>query len=436
MRLQWIGPQKRSVHNHAISEKQRSRFVCFWLNVRQIAINLRGNRLRRCLGRLTLPLLMAMSLSVSPASSQTCGSDYIIQEGDTLSGIAQRVYGDRSQWSLIFYANQDRLGSNMTLLVPGLSIRIPCISAAQRPDVQANAPATQPAPAERPDFELSSMIRHIEFLTAEGYTPYADRTLQNGGLLLDLLTSSMKQIEDQSKGSFSHNISWVNDWAAHLNPLLITRAFDVGIPWTKPDCSNLPALDASSRYRCEKFFFSDPLYEDVTALFLTNGSSISFRTDDEILGKTLCQTRGSSTYHLNKEGRGWIKDNKVILMQPPTPEECFRLLDNGTVDAVVISDLTGRAIAASMGILDRIRVAERPVHIETLHAVIAKTHPHARTILYYINSSFAKLREAGEYDKIVSSHLDRFWSSLEQTTSPPEQISTEPESNDEEAVTR
>jgi polar amino acid transport system substrate-binding protein len=80
-------------------------------------------------------------------------------------------------------------------------------------------------------------------------------------------------------------------------------------------------------------------------------------------------------------------------------------------------------------------VAERPVHIETMHAVIAKTHPHARAILYYINSSFARLRESGQYDNIVSSHLGRFWSSLEQT-SPLEQISAEPEGDIEEAVTR
>jgi polar amino acid transport system substrate-binding protein len=199
-----------------------------------------------------------MHLSAVPAASQTCGSDYVIQEGETLAGIAQRVYGDSSQWSLIFYANQDRLGSNMTLLVPGQAVKIPCAGSAQRPDVQADAPATQSTPVKPADFVLSSMIRHIEFLTAEGYTPYTDRTLQDGGLLLDLLTSSMEQIEDQSKGSFSHNISWVNDWAAHLNPLLITRAFDVGIPWTRPDCSDPSALDTSSRYRCEKFLFLRP----------------------------------------------------------------------------------------------------------------------------------------------------------------------------------
>jgi len=40
---------------------------------------------------------------------------------------------------------------------------------------------------------------------------------------------------------------------------------------------------------------------------------------------------------------------------------------------------------------------------------VAKTHPHARTLLYYVNDSITKLRESGEYDKITESHLSRFW---------------------------
>jgi polar amino acid transport system substrate-binding protein len=368
---------------------------------------------------IALALLLGFELSPPPAAAQTCGSEYVIQEGESLAQIAQRVYGSSSQWSVIFYANQDRLGASATLLVPGQAIAIPCIGQSQQGTPASGAPATaQTPPAQPTGFVLSSMVRRIEFLTAEGYTPYTDRTLQNGGLMLDLLTASMDQIKEQAQGSFSFNISWVNDWAAHLNPLLITRAFDAGLPWAKLDCNDISSLDTTSQYKCQKFFFSDPFYEDVIVLFVKNESPILFNSDDEILGKTLCGTRGRSSFDLNKDRRRWISDNKIVLMQPQTPEECFRLLDEGTVDAVVISDLTGRAVATSMGMLDRVRTTERPVHIETLHAIIAKTHPHARTILYYINSSLSRLRESGEYDKIVSRHLERFWSSLDERQSP------------------
>lgn len=373
---------------------------------------------QRAIAAIVLSLTLGSALGPPPAAAQSCGSEYVIQEGESLAQIAQRVYGNSSQWSVIFYANQDRLGASATLLVPGQAITIPCIGQQQGAPESGAPAAAQNAPAQPAGFVLSSMVRRIEFLTAEGYTPYTDRTLQNGGLMLDLLTASMELIQEQAQGSFSFNISWVNDWAAHLNPLLITRAFDSGLPWPKLDCSDMDSLDATSQYKCQKFFFSDPFYEDVIVLFVKNESPILFNSDDEILGKTLCGTRGRSSFDLNKDRRRWVSDNMVVLMQPQTAEECFRLLDEGTVDAVVISDLTGRAVATSMGMQARVRTTERPVHIETLHAIIAKTHPHARTILYYINSSLTRLRESGEYDKIVSRHLERFWSSLEERQPP------------------
>jgi hypothetical protein len=66
-----------------------------------------------------------------------------------------------------------------------------------------------------------------------------------------------------------------------------------------------------------------------------------------------------------------------------------------------------------------VRATDRPVTIETMHAMITKTHPNARTILYYINSSLAKLKESGEYDRIVERHLQQFWDGQEASAAPP-----------------
>jgi hypothetical protein len=52
---------------------------------------------------------------------------------------------------------------------------------------------------------------------------------------------------------------------------------------------------------------------------------------------------------------------------------------------------------------------DQPVALTSLHVVVSKSHPHARTILYYVNTALAKLRDSGEYDMIVERHLDRFW---------------------------
>ncbi|MCB0227052.1 MAG: LysM peptidoglycan-binding domain-containing protein, partial [Anaerolineae bacterium] len=49
---------------------------------------------------------------------------YVVQPGDTLSGIAKDVYGDYSLWPIIFEANRDKI-SNPSLIRVGMELLIP-----------------------------------------------------------------------------------------------------------------------------------------------------------------------------------------------------------------------------------------------------------------------------------------------------------------------
>jgi polar amino acid transport system substrate-binding protein len=348
------------------------------------------------------------------AAAQTCGTEHTIKEGETLAQIAARVYGNPTQWTVIFYANQDRLGGNISMLTPGLSLRLPCIGGAQPPAPAPAAPAVAspslpPAPSSEPQFVISSLLRRVEFLTADGFAPYTGRSLEGGGMLTQVISAAMQQIKEESKGRFDYGVSWVNDWAAHLNPLLLTRAFDVGFPWARPDCENATNLDQSSLFRCQRFFFSDPLYEVITGLFVRSNSPIRSLRREELTGKTLCRPAGYPIHELDKDGRNWVRDGLVTLMRPPSVDECFRLLASGAVDGVVEAELAGRASMTSLGLGDKVRMLDQPVALTTYHVLISKSHPHARTILYYVNASLEKLREKGEYDRIIERHLARFW---------------------------
>lgn len=57
----------------------------------------------------------------SPAPNR---KTYTVQDGDTLSGIAQRAYGNASAWPKIFEANQNVLG-NPDVIFPGTEIVLP-----------------------------------------------------------------------------------------------------------------------------------------------------------------------------------------------------------------------------------------------------------------------------------------------------------------------
>lgn len=359
-------------------------------------------------------IIILLSSIVSTVHAQTCGTEYVIVEGDSLSQIAARAYGKGSKWTVIFYANQDRLGSNATLISPGVSIRIPCINSKDRKGLPQSA--TKKATTKKPkNFAISRIVQKVELLTADGYEPFTGRALPGGGIVTDIVSRSLDLIKKEAEGDFDYKISWVNDWAAHLDPLLINRAFDAGFPWTKPNCENFGELDKDTQFRCRNFFFSDPVYEIFTVLVTKKDSDLAFDRDDDIVGRTLCQPYGYSTSVLDQDGRNWIKDNQIVLMRPQTPEDCFRLLNEGVIDAVVTSDLTGKAVISALGITDSVKIIERPVSIGTLNVIVPKTHPQARTLLYYVNSALKKLKETGEYDKIARTHLSRFWDSVQGT---------------------
>jgi polar amino acid transport system substrate-binding protein len=366
------------------------------------------------------------------AAGQNCGTDYTIKEGETLAQIAARTYGNAAQWTVIFYANQDRLATNESILVPGLSVRLPCVGGSQQsqplPQI-ATTPALAPT-ANESAFIISAVLRRVEFLTADGFAPYTGRSLEGGGMLTQVISAAMGLIKEESKGRFDYSISWVNDWAAHLNPLLLARAFDVGFPWARPDCDSGAILDQNSQFRCQRFFFSDPLYEAITSLFVRSNSQLKTLRNEEIAGTTLCRPAGYTSHELDQGGRNWIKDGKVTLMSPPTIDECFRLLDNGTVDGVVEAELVGRASMSSLGLSDKVRVIDEPVALTTYHALISKAHPYARTILYYMNSSLRKLRESGEYDRIIERHLARFWEAHASTPNSSRDTTPAPQAKD------
>jgi polar amino acid transport system substrate-binding protein len=355
-------------------------------------------------------VLLATWFQSAGGTAQTCGSEYVLKEGDTLAQIATRVYGDPAQWTIILYANQDRLGTGQSLLVPGFALKLPCISGLQ-PQQSVPPLATTPVQAtSAPDLaHVSSLVRRVEFLTADGYSPYTGRLLEGGGMLTQVISAAMGLVKEETNGRFDYSISWVNDWSAHLNPLLATHAFDAGFPWARPDCDGGTRLDASSQFKCQKFFFSDALIEVATYVFVRKSSRIKSLDKEDIVGTTLCRPSVRPIHELDQGGRNWLNEGKITLVRPATIEECFRLLDDGSIDGVIEADLVGRASANALGIAERIRSIEQPLALTTLHAVISKSHPHARTILYYVNASLAKLRASGEYERIIGRHLARFW---------------------------
>jgi nucleoid-associated protein YgaU len=73
-------------------------------------------------------MISAIAISVflvaAPASAQQTCSSYTVQQGDTLSAIALRCYGDANRWIDIYQVNRDVIGANPNLIFPGQRLAI------------------------------------------------------------------------------------------------------------------------------------------------------------------------------------------------------------------------------------------------------------------------------------------------------------------------
>ena len=71
-------------------------------------------------------VLSATTPTTSSAAPSDAGStDYEVASGDTLLTIADKNYGDQTQWRRIYDANKDTIGSDPDKLKVGMKLKLP-----------------------------------------------------------------------------------------------------------------------------------------------------------------------------------------------------------------------------------------------------------------------------------------------------------------------
>ncbi|UWQ78501.1 transporter substrate-binding domain-containing protein [Leisingera sp. S132] len=330
---------------------------------------------------------LAALFTLAPAAAWAiCDVDYVAQPGDSLFTIAETHYGDRNRWTMVYYANQKLLAGATVL--PGRKLFIPCITGATAPDA---------TPLRQEKAELT-------LLTGSGYGPFTDRGLPGQGMVTELINAAL----ELAPAPVSYSVSWEDDWSKHLFPMLDKKEFDMGFPWLKPDCAAEPGNE-----RCVKFHFSEPVMTMPIMLFVRAGGGFEYTADTDVEGKTLCRPAGYFTHDLNRPDRRWLAEEKIGLVQPATPADCFRMVADGQVDAAAVNLFLGANTIVAENLRDTVVPLEKPLSEEGLHVVISKRHWRGTTHLYRINAGLQKLRDSGRFEEIMSRHLELFWAQLQ-----------------------
>lgn len=351
--------------------------------------------------RFLVAAALALAASATIAAAQACGGVYTVERGDSLSLIADRQYKNATKWTEVHRNNLSTIGKNPNALRVGMELRLGCINGLPvglPGATKTIAPVTETAgttPTRR------KLEQSINIVTAGDFAPFTDQSLENEGLISDVVHTAMRS----SQSNDNYRVHWVNDWSSHLDPLMSSAMMDMAFPWYKPDCAGSP-----DSYRCANFHFSDPMFEMLILLFVEKTRPIPFARDSDIEGRTLCRPAGYFTHDLDRADRRWITDGKINLKQPQTVKECFDLLVSGDVDAVAMNEFTGRAAMKDLGLKDQVEVVQgRPLSIEGLHVLVHKEHPSADALLSTINGGLDAIKLSGAYQQVIDRHMSKIW---------------------------
>ena len=93
-------------------------------------------------------LTSTLSVAAAPVTATTHAARYVVQDGDTLSGIATR-FAVRGGWPALYAANRQAIGPDPNVVHAGTVLTVPGLAAAPRPPTPGRIPPRQHPPAPR-----------------------------------------------------------------------------------------------------------------------------------------------------------------------------------------------------------------------------------------------------------------------------------------------
>lgn len=388
----------------------------------------------------------AAFLSAGTSQAQEACTTYSVVAGDNLRFIARSAYGDADLFRVIYNANVDVIGEKADLIEVGAQLVIPCdpakpaaaaapetapadgtelvtgvIDPAKEPlavvpelpvaaatddqqtkaeavEVSAAAPEAAPAPDSVAEPPAAAMVP-VRLVTGNGYAPFADETLPGGGMFTQLVEMAIFRADP----AIPYNLTFINDWQAHIDALLPSQAYDLSFPWIKPDCSGTTMLSPGDQARCDDFVFSAPFYEIVDGFFAVADSDLISATSYEAFkGKRICRPEGFTTGVLEAVG---LAVPVVDIVRPTEASDCFEALAAGKVDLVSIDAEVGDSAIAALGMTGRFTQNPHLMTLQSLHVIAYRANPRAVEMLAQLDSGLVEMYESGEWYDIVSSAL-------------------------------
>jgi ABC-type amino acid transport substrate-binding protein len=203
--------------------------------------------------------------------------------------------------------------------------------------------------------------------------------------------------------SIPYNLTFINDWQAHIDALLPSGAYDLSFPWVRPDCEGAAMLSPGDEARCKDFVFSGPFYEIVDGFFAKRDSGLlSVTSYSGFEGKRICRPEGYTTGVLDAAG---LTAATITLTRAANATDCLKALADGEVDLVSVDAAVGDAALVRLGLTSTVDQNPHLSSLLSLHVIAHKSNPRAVEMIRKLDEGVIEMYESGEWYDIVSTAL-------------------------------
>jgi polar amino acid transport system substrate-binding protein len=222
----------------------------------------------------------------------------------------------------------------------------------------------------------------IQIVTGNGYYPFADEALPQGGMSTEIITRAFREVGYQ--------------------PEIIFRPWKRGYEETRKGLFAATFPYIKTEERLQDFYYSDPIDSVYTRVFVRKDSSI--QTLEDLEGKRICVPLG---YGVAKKFESLIKTNK--LRREGNPVElvhCLKMLQSSRKDFFVINEITAWiTIQNTFHTRAYFRALDAVVAEESHHLMISKTYPDGEKILQRFNTGLKRLKDKNILPAVRGRHL-------------------------------
>lgn len=228
-----------------------------------------------------------------------------------------------------------------------------------------------------------SQAQTVSLSTGDGYAPFVDHTLPEGGWHTALVRRVFASMGQQVALT-------IVPWKRALE--MAARGEVLG------SFSYVPTPE-----RARDFLFSRPLSQVTRRVFMQGKAAWTYSGLDSLTGRRACMELGSAN---PPEVQAMIARGEISLDQPRDLVSCARMLAAGRVDFFVLNDFSGLAAVRAAGVpKGSVVMAPIPYAVTTQHFLISRTYPDAEQRMQAFDAALQLYQAGGEYDALRTIYI-------------------------------